>query len=221
MRIDILTLFPGSISGFLNESIIKRAIKDEKVKINLINFRDYSKLSNKQVDDTIYGGGPGMLLRCEPIFDCIDDIKTEDAKIVILTPEGKTYKQSTAKEFSKFKHLIIICGHYEGFDERIKTLADFQISIGDYILTGGEIPACAIVDSIVRLLPGVINEDSLASESFEEGMLDYPAYTKPAEYRGMKVPEVLLSGNHALINEWRRNEKRKRTEEKRPDIMEW
>lgn len=220
MRIDILTLFPGSISGFLNESIIKRAIKDEKVEINLINFRDYSKLSNKQVDDTIYGGGPGMLLRCEPIFDCIDDIKTEDAKIVILTPEGKTYNQSTAKEFSKFKHLIIICGHYEGFDERIKTLADFQISIGDYILTGGEIPACAIVDSIVRLLPGVINEDSLASESFEEGMLDYPAYTKPAEYRGMKVPEVLLSGNHALINEWRRNEKRKRTEEKRPDIME-
>lgn len=221
MRIDILTLFPGSISGFLNESIIKRAIKDEKVEINLINFRDYSKLSNKQVDDTIYGGGPGMLLRCEPIFDCIDDIKTEDTKIVILTPEGKTYNQSTAKEFSKFKHLIIICGHYEGFDERIKTLADFQISIGDYILTGGEIPACAIVDSIVRLLPGVINEDSLASESFEEGMLDYPAYTKPAEYRGMKVPEVLLSGNHALINEWRRNEKRKRTEEKRPDIMEW
>ena len=221
MRIDILTLFPGSISGFLNESIIKRAIKDEKVEINLINFRDYSKLSNKQVDDTIYGGGPGMLLRCEPIFDCIDDIKTEDTKIVILTPEGKTYNQSTAKEFSKFKHLIIICGHYEGFDERIKTLADFQISIGDYILTGGEIPACAIVDSIVRLLPGVINEDSLASESFEEGMLDYPAYTKPAEYRGMKVPEVLLSGNHALIDEWRRNEKRKRTEEKRPDIMEW
>ena len=220
MRIDILTLFPGSISGFLNESIIKRAIKDEKVEINLINFRDYSKLSNKQVDDTIYGGGPGMLLRCEPIFDCIDDIKTEDAKIVILTPEGKTYNQSTAKEFSKFKHLIIICGHYEGFDERIKTLADFQISIGDYILTGGEIPACAIVDSIVRLLPGVINEDSLASESFEEGMLDYPAYTKPAEYRGMKVPEVLLSGNHALIDKWRRNEKRKRTEEKRPDIME-
>lgn len=220
MRIDILTLFPGSISGFLNESIIKRAIKDEKVEINLINFRDYSKLSNKQVDDTIYGGGPGMLLRCEPIFDCIDDIKTEDTKIVILTPEGKTYNQSTAKEFSKFKHLIIICGHYEGFDERIKTLADFQISIGDYILTGGEIPACAIVDSIVRLLPGVINEDSLASESFEEGMLDYPAYTKPAEYRGMKVPEVLLSGNHALIDEWRRNEKRKRTEEKRPDIME-
>lgn len=220
MRIDILTLFPGSISGFLNESIIKRAIKDEKVEINLINFRNYSKLSNKQVDDTIYGGGPGMLLRCEPIFDCIDDIKTEDAKIVILTPEGKTYNQSTAKEFSKFKHLIIICGHYEGFDERIKTLADFQISIGDYILTGGEIPACAIVDSIVRLLPGVINEDSLASESFEEGMLDYPAYTKPAEYRGMKVPEVLLSGNHALIDEWRRNEKRKRTEEKRPDIME-
>ena len=220
MRIDILTLFPGSISGFLNESIIKRAIKDEKVEINLINFRNYSKLSNKQVDDTIYGGGPGMLLRCEPIFDCIDDIKTEDAKIVILTPEGKTYNQSTAKEFSKFKHLIIICGHYEGFDERIKTLADFQISIGDYILTGGEIPACAIVDSIVRLLPGVINEDSLASESFEEGMLDYPVYTKPAEYRGMKVPEVLLSGNHALIDEWRRNEKRKRTEEKRPDIME-
>ena len=213
MRIDILSLFPGLFEGFKTESIIKRAINDEKVQINIINFRDYSHLSNKQVDDTIYGGGPGMLLRCEPIFECIDDIKTDDAKIIILTPEGKTYNQSYAKEFSQIKHLIIICGHYEGFDERIKSLADYQISMGNYILTGGEIGAMAICDSIIRLLPGVINASSLLSESFEDDLYDYPSYTKPQEYRGMKVPDVLISGNHAKIDEWRKEERIKRTNE--------
>jgi len=137
MKIDILTLFPNMFSGFLSESIIKRALESDKVKINLINFRDYTPLKNGQVDDTIYGGGPGMLLRCEPIFECIDAIKTQESKIVILTPDGQTYNQNIARKFSTFKHLIIICGHYEGFDERIKTLADFEVSIGDYILTGG------------------------------------------------------------------------------------
>ena len=220
MRIDILTLFPNMFNGFLSESIIKRAILDKKVEINIINFRDYSHLSNKQVDDTIYGGGAGMLLRCEPIFECIDDIRTPDAKIVILTPDGVTFKQNVARDFSKIKHLIIICGHYEGFDERIKTLADYEISIGDFILTGGEIPAMAISDAIIRLLPGVINKNSLESESFEGDLLDYPSYTKPQEYRGMRVPDILLSGDHAKIDAWRSEQREKKTEEKRPDIME-
>jgi len=206
MRIDILTLFPGMFEGFLNESIIKR-------------FRDYSKLNNKQVDDTIYGGGPGMLLRCEPIFDCIDDIKTDEAKVVMLTPDGRTFKQSVAKEFKELKHIILLCGHYEGFDERIKSIVDFEISMGDFILTGGEVPAMAIVDAVTRLLPGVINEESLASETFEDGLLDYPCYTKPAEYRGMRVPEVLISGDHAKIDAWRREQRIEKTNSKRPDLF--
>lgn len=220
MKIDILTLFPNMFSGFLSESIIKRAIENKKIEINLINFRDYTPLKNGQVDDTIYGGGPGMLLRCEPIFECIDAIRTEESKIVILTPDGQTYNQKAAEKFSAFKHLIIICGHYEGFDERIKTLADFEVSIGNYILTGGEVPAMAMVDSIARLIPGVINNESLKDESFNDNTLDYPSYTKPSEYRGMKVPEVLLSGNHALIEKWRHDEMIKKTNEKRPDILE-
>ena len=209
MKIDILTLFPDMFEGFLSESIIKRALEKGIVQINLINFRDYSKLNNNQVDDTIYGGGPGMLLRCEPIFDCLDDIKTQDSKIIMLTPDGKTFKQSDAKEFKTFKHLIFLCGHYEGFDERIKSIVDYEISIGDFILTGGEIPAMAIVDSIVRLLPGAINCQSLESETFEEGLLDYPSYTKPPIYREMKVPDVLLSGDHAKIEAWRQEKTRK------------
>lgn len=221
MRIDVLSLFPDMFNGILNESIIKKAIDKKLVEVNIINFRDYSKLSNKQVDDTIYGGGPGMLLRCEPIFDAIDDInKEKDAYIVLLSPEGKVYNETKAKEYSKIKHLIIICGHYEGFDERIKTLADEIISIGDYVLTGGEIPAMVIIDSTVRLLDGVINEESLKSESFEDGMLDYPMYTKPREYRGMSVPDVLVSGDHAKINAWREEMKEKKTRESRPDLME-
>lgn len=221
MKIDILTLFPGMFDGFLNESIIKRAIEKKTIEVRVINFRDYSKLNNKQVDDTIYGGGPGMLLRCEPIFECIDDIRTQDSKIIILTPDGEVFKQKNAKELKNHKHLIFICGHYEGFDERIKTLADYEMSIGDFILTGGEIPAMAMIDAITRLLPGVINEDSLSSETFEDNLLDYPSYTKPAEYRGMKVPDVLLSGDHAKINEWRNNARIEKTKEKRPDLMEW
>lgn len=220
MKIDILTLFPNMFDGFRSESIIKRAIEKGLVEINTINFRDYSKLNNRQVDDTIYGGGPGMLLRCEPIFDCIDDIRTDKSKIVILTPDGKTFNQQVAKDFRKIEHLILICGHYEGFDERIKTLADYEISIGDFVLTGGEVPAMAIIDAVTRLLPGVINDESLGSEAFEDGLLDYPCYTKPAEYRGMKVPEVLLSGDHAKVDAWRETERVKRTKEKRPDLIE-
>lgn len=219
MKIDILSLFPEMFNGFFTESIIKRAVLTKKVEINIINFRDYSHLSNKQVDDTIYGGGPGMLLRCEPIFECIDDIKTPDSKIIILSPEGKTYNQSDAKRLSLCKHLIIICGHYEGFDERVKTLADEIISIGDFVLTGGELAASIIVDSVVRLIPGVISENSLESESFSDGLLDYPTYTKPCEYRGMKVPDILLSGDHAKIDKWREEMRIEKTKNNRPDMI--
>ena len=219
MRIDVLTLFPESIKGFLDESIIKRAINSGKVEINLINFRDYSPLNNNQVDDTPYGGGAGMVLRCEPIFNAIEDIKTPDSYVIMLTPEGNTYKQTKAKELLSKKHIILLCGHYEGFDERIKTLVDEEISIGDFILTGGEIAATAIIDSVVRLIDGVITKESLDSESFNDNLLDYPTYTKPAEYKGLKVPEVLISGNHELINKWREEERIKKTKEKRPDLL--
>lgn len=219
MQIDILTLFPSMVEGFLTESIIKRAIAANLVKINVVNFRDYSPLNNKQVDDTPYGGGAGMLIRCEPIFECLDHLKTKDSHVILLSPEGPTYKQKKAQELTKYKRLILICGHYEGFDERIKTIVDEIISVGDFVLTGGEIPACAIVDSVVRLLPGVINSDSLESESFTNNLLDYPQYTKPSEYRGLKVPDILISGNHQKIAEYRHNEQLAKTKKLRPDLL--
>ena len=219
MKIDILTLFPNLINEYLNESIIKRAIDNNNVEINLINFRDYTPLNNNQVDDTIYGGGPGMLIRCEPIFECLDTLDTSDATIILLTPDGKTYNQKMARELALKKHLIIICGHYEGFDERIRTLVDLELSIGDFVMTGGEAAALCVVDSVVRLIPGVINEESLKDESFNNNLLDYPVYTKPAEYRGLKVPDVLISGDHKKIDEWRKAEQIKRTEERRPDLL--
>ncbi len=219
MKIDVLTLFPDMFKGFLNESIIKRAIEKKCVEVNLIDFRKYSKLSNNQVDDTPYGGGVGMVLRCEPVFDCIDDIKKKDSKIILMTPDGKVYKQNIALDLSKEKHLIIICGHYEGFDERIRTLADYEISIGDYILTGGEIPAMVVVDSVTRLIKGVINEDSKESESFNDNLLDYETYTKPSNYRNMLVPDVLLSGDHKKIKEWREKSRIDRTKKIRPDLL--
>ena len=196
MKISILTLFPTMFDGFKNESIIKRAIEKGKVQIEVINFRDYSIMNNNQVDDTPYGGGAGMVLMCQPIFDCIESIKTDNSVVVMMTPEGKRYTQSMAKEFLNIKHLILLCGHYEGFDERIKNIVDLEVSMGDFILTGGEIPAMAITDSVVRLIDGVINKDSLVSESFEDDLFDYPVYTKPSNFRGLEVPEVLLSGDH-------------------------
>lgn len=219
MRIDVLTLFPNMFNGILEESIIKRAIEKELVTINLINFRDYTPLKNGQVDDTPYGGGSGMVLRCEPIFNAIDAIRTPDAKVILLTPDGKTYNQSIATSLKNEKHLILICGHYEGFDERIRTLVDCEISVGDFILTGGEIPAMILIDSITRLIDGAITKGSLDSESFDNNLLDYPTYTKPRVYRGLEVPEVLTNGDHAKIAEWRKNEQIKKTEAKRPDLL--
>ena len=220
MVIDILTLFPNMFEGFLSESIIKRAIQDKKVTINIHNFRDYSLDPHHNVDDYSYGGGAGMVLMPQPIFDCVEKLKNKDSKVIILTPAGRKYEQKIAYDLSHEKHLIIICGHYEGFDERIMSLADLEISIGDYVLTGGELAAQVVTDSIVRLIPGVITEESHLEDSFNNNLLDYPVYTKPAEYRGMKVPDVLLSGDHKKINEWRQNEALKKTKERRPDLLE-
>ena len=220
MKIDILTLFPDMFQGAFTESIIKRARENNKVEINFHNFRDYTDDPHLKVDDTPYGGGAGMVLMCQPIVDCLESIKTDDSKVILLTPSGIPYKQKIAYDLSKEKHLIIICGHYEGFDERILNFVDMEISIGDYVLTGGEIPAMVLVDSIVRLIPGVINERSHIEDSFNENyLLDYPTYTKPRVYRGMEVPEVLISGDHAKVNEWRYKESLKKTEARRPDLL--
>ena len=219
MRIDILTLFPRMFDGFLTESIIKRAIENKKVIINIYDFREYSKDPHGKVDDTPYGGGPGMVLCPQPIFDCIKSIRTDDSFVIMLTPEGKVYNQEMALNLKNKKHLILLCGHYEGFDERIKSICDMFISVGDFILTGGEIPSMLITDSIVRLLDGVIEKESLETESFNNKLLDYPTYTKPQVYEGMEVPEILLSGDHKKINEYRYNESLKRTEERRPDLL--
>ena len=220
MRIDILTLFPDMFNGFKTESIIKRAIDANKVEVNIIDFRNYSQDKNKKVDDTPYGGGSGMVLMCDPIFRAIDDIRTDEAKVIMLTPDGKTYNQKTAYDLSKEKHLILLCGHYEGFDERIRSIVDMEISIGDYVLTGGEYPAMIVADSIIRLIDGVIDENSHLIDSFNDNLLDYETYTKPEEYRGLKVPEVLLSGNHQKIDEFRKNSRYNRTKERRPDLLE-
>lgn len=219
MRIKVLSLFPKMFDGILNESIIKRAIDDKKVNIDVIDLRSYSKDKHNKVDDTIYGGGAGMLIKCEPVFDAIDDLKTKNTKVIMLSPDGVKYNQEKAYELSKEKNIILLCGHYEGFDERINTVVDEKISIGDYVLTGGEIPAMAIIDSVTRLLPGVINEESHLNDSFNNDLLDYPQYTKPQEYRGMKVPDVLLSGDHKKIDEWRREEQIKKTKKQRPNLL--
>lgn len=221
MKIDVLTLFPDMFKGVFDESIIKRAIDEKKVDINFYNFRDFTDDPHNKVDDTPYGGGCGMVLSCQPIFDCVESIRTEQSKVILLTPSGVQYKQQMAYDLSKEKHLIIICGHYEGFDERICSLVDYEISIGDYVLTGGEVPAMVLVDSIVRLLPGVINERSHIEDSFNENyLLDYPVYTKPRVFRGMEVPEVLLSGDHKKINEYRYQESLNRTKLRRPDLLD-
>lgn len=219
MKIDILTLFPKMFDGILQESIIKRAIEQGHVTINTVNFREFSKLSNHQVDDTPYGGGSGMVLRCEPLVDAIESLKTEDSKVILLCPQGVPYKEQKAKEYANIKHIILLCGHYEGFDERIRKFVDEEISIGDYVLTGGEIPAMVIVDSVVRLLPGVIKKDSYESDSFTNNLLDYPTYTKPYEFRGLKVPDVLLSGNHQNIKKWREEQALINTKKRREDLL--
>ena len=219
MKIDVLTLFPEMFNSVFNESIIKRAMDNNLVEINVYNIRDYSKDPHKKVDDTPYGGGPGMVLMCQPIFDAVKDLRSDNSKVILLTPSGKLYKQSIALDLSKEKHLIIICGHYEGFDERIKTICDMELSIGDYILTGGEVPAMILIDSITRLIDGVIKKESYLNESFTDNLLDYPTYTKPREYVGLKVPDILVNGDHEKINKWRREMQIELTKKNRPDLL--
>ena len=219
MRISIVSLFPGMFESVFSDSIIKRAMDSNLVTIDYYNFRDYSLDTHKKVDDTPFGGGAGMLLMCQPIIDCINDIKTDDSLVVLLTPSGVPFKETIAYDLSKVKHLILICGHYEGFDERVKSVVDMELSIGDYVLTGGEIPAMVIVDAVTRLIPGVINEESHLNDSFSDPLvLDYPNYTKPRDFRGMLVPEVLLSGDHKKIDEWRKSQADLKTREVRPDL---
>lgn len=218
MKIDILTLFPEMFTGFLETSIIKRALDEKYIEINVHNFRDYSLDKHKRVDDYPYGGGAGMVLMCEPIFRAIESLKTDDTIVIMLTPSGKVFKQDIAIDLSKQKHIILLCGHYEGFDERIKTIVDMELSIGDYVLTGGEVPAMAITDAITRLIPGVITKESLDYESFNDNLLDYPNYTRPEVFRGMKVPDVLLSGHHKNIEKYRQDERIRKTKEYRNDL---
>jgi len=224
MRIDVITLFPEFFDGLKNHSIIGRAIGSGKVELVTHNLRDYSSDKYKAVDDHPYGGGVGMVLRFDILLKAILDIKNKSSeinrtKVILLTPQGQVYKQSIAKNLSKETNLILICGHYEGFDERIREYVDMEISIGDYVLTGGEIPAMVLVDSISRLIPGVLGDDTSSEvESHSDNLLEYPQYTRPPEHDGKKVPEILLSGNHPKIEEWRKEQAIKRTKARRPDL---
>lgn len=224
MRIDIITLFPEMFQGPFDYSIIKRAREKGIVSLNLFNLRDFSQNKHRQVDDYPYGGGQGMVIQAGPVFRAVESLRQDPpgSRVALMCPGGATFDQDKARELAGLKQLVIVCGHYEGVDERVKeSLVDEEISIGDYVLTGGEIPAMAVVDSVVRLLPGVLADpESVQEESFYRGLLEYPQYTRPEEYRGLKVPGVLLSGNHGKIRQWRRYQSLKRTLERRPGLLE-
>lgn len=224
MRIDVLTLFPEMFHGVLETSIIGRAIENKILDINLINIRDFAKNKHKQTDDYPYGGGPGMVMSPQPLFDAfyhVLDDKAPSAKVIYFSPQGRTLNQEMAKEYAKISHLILLCGHYEGVDQRvIDRFVDEEISIGDYILTGGELPAMVFIDCVSRLIPGVLgSSQSVEDESFSKGLLEYPHYTRPQVYEGLKVPDVLLSGNHKEIEKWRIRESLRNTLRKRPDLL--
>lgn len=224
MRIDILTLFPEMFPPVLGQSILKRAQEKGAVQYFIWNIRDFSQNKHKKVDDRPYGGGPGMVMKPQPVFSAIEAVEkqaTTTAKKILLTPQGTKFSQQIAHELSKEAHLILICGHYEGFDERIRIGLDAtEISIGDYILSGGEIPAMVVIDAVVRLVPGVLGDaESPNDESFSSGLLEYPQFTRPVDFRGMKVPEILLSGNHGNIRQWRIEQSLRRTQSKRPDLL--
>lgn len=219
MKIDIITIFPEFFDPFLETSIIKRAIEQDIVSIKAHQLRDYSKNKHKKVDDTPYGGGAGMLMTMQPLDDAISNLRDKNSKVILLSPQGKRFTQKKAIKLAKESHMILICGHYEGIDARIEHFIDEEISIGDYVLTGGEIPAMILSDAIVRLVPGVIHEDSSEEDSLQNGWLKYPQYTKPNDYKGYLVPEVLTSGNHQEILKWREEMRLKNTILKRPDLL--
>ena len=220
MKITILTLFPEFFDGFLTNSIIKRAIAANKVEIEIVNIRDFTLDKHGRVDSAPVGGGAGLIMKCQPVLDCLKSVKQENSHVVLLSPRGKTYNQARARSFAKLEHLVIICGHYEGTDERINRHVNELISIGDYILTGGEIGAEIISDSIIRLLDGVIAPESIVDESFENGLLEYPQYAEPFDYDGDQIPDILYSGNHTAIDKWRKKQSLKLTKKYRPDLLE-
>ena len=219
MKIEILTIFPGFYQQFLETSIIHRAIRDHKVEIHIHDLRDYAHNKHRQIDDTPYGGGVGMLMQFPPIYDAVHQLKQHDTKVYLTSPQGKTFTQQYANTMSLENHIILICGHYEGVDARVETLIDGEISIGDVVLTNGDIPAIIITDAIVRLLPDVIMEASVKEDSLYDGLLKHPQYTKPESYQGLDVPKVLLSGHHANIKKWRQEQKVEVTKKKRPDLI--
>jgi tRNA (guanine37-N1)-methyltransferase len=221
MKIDVLTLFPAMFAGPLDESIIKRARQAGLLELAVHDLRDWTHDRHRKVDDRPFGGGPGMLLKPEPLFEAVENLQREETRVVLFSPDGKKFDQGVARELSGQKHLLLITGHYEGVDERVReALVDEELSIGDYVLTNGALPAMVVIDAVTRLLPGVLGDDeSSQDESFSHGLLEYPHYTRPAEFRGMKVPEILLSGNHAEIEKWRREQAQQRTEKRRPDLL--
>ncbi len=221
MKIDVLTLFPAMFAGPLDESIIKRARQAGLLDLQIYNLRDYAHDRHRTVDDRPFGGGPGMLLKPEPIFEAVEALARERTQVILLSPAGRPFSQAIATELARLDDILLVCGHYEGFDERVREqLADDELSIGDYVLTNGALPAMVVIDAVTRLLPGALGDDeSACQESFSQGLLEYPQYTRPAEFRGLKVPEVLLSGNHAEIAKWRADQARRRTRERRPDLL--
>ena len=221
MKIAVLTLFPGMFAGPLDESIVKRAREAGLLELTLHNLRDYAHDRHRTVDDRPFGGGPGMLLKPEPLFEAVEKLARETTRVILLSPSGRTFNQAIARELAQLDDLLLISGHYEGFDERVREqLADDELSIGDYVLTNGALPAMVIIDAVTRLLPGALGDDTSShEESFSHGLLEYPQYTRPADFRGMKVPEVLLSGNHAEIAKWRAEQANARTKERRPDLL--
>jgi len=224
LRIDVVTLFPEALVGNLESSIVGRARREGRLEVVLTNLRDFAGDKRGTVDDKPFGGGPGMVLLCEPVFRAVEHVRGLDVRrpcVVLLTPQGERLAQGRAQDLAGRERLILVCGHYEGFDERIRTLADLELSIGDYVLTGGELPALVVIDAVTRLLPGALGaEEGAREESFAEGLLEYPQYTRPREFRGMAVPEVLLSGDHAAIARWRAEQARERTRQRRSDLLE-
>ena len=219
MQFDVLTLFPEMFEP-IKQSILGKAIEKEKIKLKLVNIRDFSKDKHKKVDDTPYGGGAGMVMKPDVVYDAYKSVYEENAKVIYLSPQGKTLNQKKVEELSKEKHLILLCGHYEGIDQRvIDKIVDEEISIGDYVLTGGEIPAMVLIDTVSRYIDGVLNQESIKEESFSEGLLEYPQYTRPEVFEGEKVPEILLSGHHENIEKWRQEQALKITKQKRPDLL--
>ena len=219
MKFDILTLFPEMFEN-LKQSIIGRAIEKNIININLINIRDFSKDKHKKVDDTPYGGGAGMVMKPDVVYSAYKSIEDKNAKVIYMSPQGKTLSQEKVEELSKEKHLVILCGHYEGIDQRVlDKIVDEEISIGDYVLTGGELPAMVLIDSVSRYVEGVLKEDSIKEESFSNGLLEYPQYTRPEVFEGEKVPEILLSGHHENISKWRKEKSLEITKKKRPELI--